>query len=488
MSIVKRIAARFALRKSLAAFSKASKKSILKAVRLLKRLAPKGYKESLDKFRVMVENDHPGVELVRNIGQNIGKQGQKKLIGNLLVNQEFFGEKLRADSKEKHKVQIPSFIVISPTYACNLNCVGCYAGEYGNKYHLEPELVFDIVRQANDLGIYFFTISGGEPFAWPHMFEMFEKFPESYFLIYTNGTLLDEVTCARLAKLGNATPAISIEGFEDETSGRRGDGMYRTIMDAMARLRKHGVFFGASVTHTTANHDAVTNEAFWEMLVENGACYSWIFQYIPIGIKPAMSLVPTPQQRKERYETVHRVRKRLPILLADFWNDGWLVNGCMAGGGQYLHINAKGLVEPCVFQHFAVDDIRKKSLVEVLHAPLFKAIRREIPYGENLLAPCMIIDHPEFMKKVIEEYGAVETHEGAATIVNELHEELVRRSKEWKEISQELWERDYADRDYHGKGFFTYEGCSECDICDGREKAADPYEDEEVESFREAGL
>jgi len=404
----------------------------------------------------MVDADHPGVRLIKNIGQHINSKNQEKLIGNLIINQEFFGERTRNQIKEKEKVSIPAFIVISPTYACNLNCVGCYAGEYGNKYALEKDLVFDIIKQANALGIYFFTISGGEPFAWPHLFEMLEKHSDSYFLIYTNGTLLSDSVCEKLSALGNGSPAISIEGFEEETSGRRGEGMYAKVIGAMQRLKTHGVFFGASVTHTSANHDAVVNEAFWDTLVENGACYAWIFQYMPIGLKPELSLMPSPQQRKERYDIVWKVRRSRPILVADFWNDGWLVNGCMAGGAQYLHINAKGLVEPCVFQHFAVDDIREKKLLEVLKSPYFKAIQKEIPYSENLLTPCMIVDHPELMKEFIEKYGAKETHEGASTIVNEFHEYLLNYSKEWKEISQEIWERDFCGRQKVEKGYFAY--------------------------------
>ena len=456
MSTITRVFMNIALKKSLIAFSKASKKSILTALKVLRNIAPKSNKAPITKLIGMVETNHPGVSLIKYIGRNISVKSQEKLIQNLVLNNQFYGEKWRQQAKEREKVQVPGFIVISPSYACNLNCVGCYAGEYGNKYHLEKELVFDIIKQANDLGIYFFTISGGEPFAWPPLLEMLETFQDSYFLIYTNGTLLTDDVCEKLSRLGNGSPAISIEGFEKETTDRRGEGMYETVMGAMQRLKKYGVFFGASVTHTRANHEAIVDEAFWQSLVDNGACYAWIFQYIPIGIKPNFELMPTPQQRKERYEITRKVRHSMPMLIADFWNDGSLVNGCMAGGAQYLHINAKGLVEPCVFQHFAVDDIRKKPLVEVLRAPFFKAIQQEIPYCENLLRPCMIIDHPEILKSMVEKYGAEETHDGAATIINELHEQLMDSAEEWRVIAEELWAKDYGYKKVPEKGIFTY--------------------------------
>jgi MoaA/NifB/PqqE/SkfB family radical SAM enzyme len=474
MLAIKRVIANFALKRSLKAFSKASTKNIAIAVRLLKKVSPKYYINALNSIVKMAEENHPGISLVKYIGQNISVKCQEKLLGNLILNHVFFGVKLRKDAQDREKLQTPNFIVISPSYACNLNCVGCYAGEYGNKYSLEKELVFDIISEANSLGMFFFTISGGEPFAWPHLFETIEKFKDSYFLIFTNGTLLTEDACKKLSMLGNASPAISIEGFEQETSGRRGDGIYNTILESMHRLKKHGVFFGASVTHTSANHNAVMDEKFWDLLIENGACYAWIFQYIPIGINPDLKLMPSPQQRKERLSIVRKVRSSKPILVADFWNDGYLANGCLAGGAQYLHINAKGLVEPCVFQHFAADNIREKgSLVEVLKSPYFKAIQEEIPYSENLLAPCMIIDHPELMKEMVEKYGVKETHEGASTIINELHEYLKEYSKEWRTISQEIWDRDFSWKEPVGKGYFTYKGsCPAACSCEHKKNVA----------------
>ena len=75
------------------------------------------------------------------------------------------------------------------------------------------------------------------------------------------------------------------------------------------------------------------------------------------------------------------VRRTKPVFTADFWNDGCLTNGCMAGGRLYLHVNYRGDVEPCVFIHFATHNImdmysRGEHLWDVLQTPLFKAVRR----------------------------------------------------------------------------------------------------------------
>ena len=60
-------------------------------------------------------------------------------------------------------------------------------------------------------------------------------------------------------------------------------------------------------------------------------------------------LIANADQRKKAYELIRQARKEQPLFALDFWNDGEYVQGCIAGGRHYLHINANGDVEPCAF-------------------------------------------------------------------------------------------------------------------------------------------
>lgn len=62
------------------------------------------------------------------------------------------------------------------------------------------------------------------------LLDIFEKYNDMFFLVYTNGTLITPEIAKRLAKLGNATPAISVEGYEKETDERRGKGVYKKFL------------------------------------------------------------------------------------------------------------------------------------------------------------------------------------------------------------------------------------------------------------------
>src|SRR5512145_637282 len=229
---------------------------------------------------------------------------------------------------------------------------------------------------------------------------IFRDYDDMFFLTYTNGTLLDQGTVDALARLGNVAPGISVEGYRESTDGRRGAGVYDKVLAAAERLREAGVLFGVSVTYTRRNVPEVTSEEFVSHWVDRGAIFAWYFMFMPVGQDPVLELVPTPEQRLLCGERIAELRRTHPIFLADFWNDGPAAAGCLAAR-TYLHVLNSGQIEPCVFAHFGLDNIRDKSLVEAVNSPFFKAVRREFPYNDNgnLRRPCMIVDNPQVLRK-----------------------------------------------------------------------------------------
>ena len=73
------------------------------------------------------------------------------------------GTKKIRESRETHKCNIPWLILMDPTSACNLHCVGCWAAEYGSKLNLTFEEMDSVVTQGKELGVYFYLFTGGEP-------------------------------------------------------------------------------------------------------------------------------------------------------------------------------------------------------------------------------------------------------------------------------------------------------------------------------------
>jgi len=385
----------------------------------------------------------PGKKLLKRILTEANPNCKNKFISNLLVNSMILGN-FQRQRREKKGLPAPFLLVISPTMRCNLHCEGCYAGSYTKEEDLDIKVIDKVISEAKKLGVFFITISGGEPFIRKDLLEIFAKHNDVMFQIYTNGTLIDKKLAKKLAKLGNAVPAISVEGFKKETEERRGKGVFDKVILAMDNLKKERAYFGFSATSTRQNIEKF-DDRFIDFYIKKGCFFGWFFQYIPIGRNPDVGLAPTPEQRNKFREKVHKIREKKPIFVADFWNDGLYSNGCMAGGKKYLHINNRGDVEPCVFVHFAVDNIKNKSLKEVLNSNFFKDIRERQPFDENLLAPCMIIDHPEILREICEKNNAYPTHKGAESIVKdkEITKYLDLYSKKMGKLTARPWEERY---------------------------------------------
>ena len=98
-----------------------------------------------------------------------------------------------------------------------------------------------------------------------------------------------------------------------------------------------------------------------------GAKFAWFFTYMPVGVNAVPELLATAEQRKLMVERIRAFHKTKPLFTMDFWNDGEYVDGCIAGGRRYLHINANGDFEPCAFIHYFDSNLREKTLLEALH-------------------------------------------------------------------------------------------------------------------------
>ena len=362
-----------------------------------------------------------------------------KFAENLIVNEFITASPRREEFYSRYGFYPPFLLVISPTMRCNLNCYGCYAGEYDKGEELETGLIHRLLDEAREMGIYFITVSGGEPFLRGDLLDIFAAHEDIYFQVYTNGTFIDPPLAKTLARLGNVLPAISVEGWEEETNARRGPGVFQKILAAMSSLREEGVLFGFSATATRQNNELLISDEFVNFLAEQGCFIGWYFNYLPIGKKPTMDLMPTPEQRIYRRKRLVELREKTPMIMADFWNDGPLVGGCIAGD-RYLHINSRGDVQPCVFVHSSVDNIKKKSLAEVLNSEFFHAIRRRRPYSPNYYRPCMIIDHPHLLRQVVGECRAHPTHPYAEAILTEFSDELDLYALAYGKMADALWQ------------------------------------------------
>lgn len=363
---------------------------------------------------------------------------RERLIMNLITNSWLVGIPKRLELAENIGINIPWAILIDPTDRCNLRCRGCWAGEYAQKNDLDLSLLDRVISEGEALNIFFYVISGGEPLIRKNdLAELARRHPGSIFHIFTNGTLIDNGFARECAAAGNVVFAISIDGFEESTDSRRGRGTFQKVMRAAEVLKKHGLVYGFSATYHRHNVEEVTSDEFIDMLVDRGFRFGWLFTYIPVGADSDLDFMAAPQQRAYAFRRIRELRKSKPILLADFWNDGELTDGCIAGGRKYFHINAAGDVEPCAFIHYSTCNIKDVSLKEALGNPLFKAYQKRQPFNSNFLRPCPLIDNPTCLAECVSESGARSTQKVPVN-ADEMAASLDGYAKEWGAIADRL--------------------------------------------------
>lgn len=385
-------------------------------------------------------------KFVQDIVKNTDKNCLKKFFVNFFANAVWFGKDQRA-KLEQEGGEVPLLILLSPSMRCNLRCTGCYAGNYSKEDDISEEEVDRLVKEARELGIYYIIILGGEPFINKYMLKIYEKYNDVMFTPFTNGTLITPEVADKIKELGNVIPMLSLEGFEEETDGRRGKGIFNKVMNVMDMLKERGILFGVSSATNRYNIDTVTSDKFIDMLIEKGSKMSWYFLYMPVGENPNIKNMLTPEQRLYLGERTRKIRTEKPYFTIDFFNDAPYVGGCIAGK-YYCHINSKEDVEPCIFAHFATCNIKDKPLKEAFKTEYFKELRNRQPYNRNLLLPCMMIDNTEVIREVVAKTGAYPTDPNAARMVEdpEFMYELDRLSEEFKPKAKKAWKEVFDEK------------------------------------------
>ena len=214
-------------------------------------------------------------KLIRSLWTDVDDGVRRKLFENFAINASLIGSPRQIQIGKENDCNVPWAVLMDPTSACNLHCIGCWASEYGNKLNLTLEELDSIIRQSKKMGTYFFIYSGGEPTVRrDDIFRLCDMHPDCAFLAFTNGTLIDEAFADEMLRVKNFVPAISIEGFEEETDSRRGKGTYKKVIETMQLLTRKKLPYGISLCYTSTNTEVIGSEEYIDQMISLGAKFA----------------------------------------------------------------------------------------------------------------------------------------------------------------------------------------------------------------------
>ncbi len=361
-----------------------------------------------------------------NLEEHIAK-GVEKIVSDTLKasmkdpRESAFMLKFAAASRKATKIRrklaesgehIPSFLIASITSSCNLHCAGCYSRFNRATTDSEPvrqlscEKWQEIFREAEELGVSFIMLAGGEPMLRRDVIENAGKMQNILFPIFTNGIFLNEQYLELFDRCRNLIPVMSIEGGKETTDARRGAGVYERLIANMDAFHKKNLLFGASVTVTSENIREVTSPGFIGTLADRGCRLVFFIEFVPVT-DDARHLAPGEAEREFLKSRMDRLREVYPdMILLAFPGDERADGGCMAAGRGFFHINSHGGAEPCPFSPYSDINVCETSLREAMQSRLFRALRDGDFLDDDHVGGCVLYEKREQVEALLQKAAA----------------------------------------------------------------------------------
>ncbi len=345
----------------------------------------------------------------------------------------------------------PAFLMISLTDRCNYSCRGCWVSRSGRE--LDLAAVDSAIKSAKSMGSHFFGLLGGEPLLCPHILKILENHPDCYFQIFTNGSMLTPVFARELARLGNATAVISIEGLRGESARRRGsERAFDAALKAMENCRREGLFFGAASSVCRANLAELADMAHLDFLAGCGAHYMWYYIYRPVGPDPDAGMALDAGEVAALRKFIVDARRSAPLIVIDaYWDDmGRAI--CPAASGLSHHISPGGDLEFCPPIQFAAERMAPSSdLADLFANSEFLAGLRKLAASDS--RGCILLKNPQALLEFVKSRGAADTS-GRGTAAAELGAMRPRADHDME--GSEIPERGAVYRFLKKKYFFGF--------------------------------
>lgn len=350
----------------------------------------------------------------------------------------------------------PAFLFLSVTDKCNLSCQGCWVTPANPTRQLDSDTLHHIINESKAQGSSFFGILGGEPLLHPDIMDVMEAHPDCYFLLFTNGQLIDDACAGRMRRMGNVSPLISIEGNPTVSDIRRGGkNVYEKTLMGLENCRKHRLITGVATSVCKSNMEDLASDAFIDAMIDQGVHYLWYYIYRPVGPNPSPELCLSPEEITQLRRFIVNARSRFPALIVDAYWDAEGKALCPAAVGMSHHISPCGHVEPCPPIQFAADRLDKESnILDILNRSDFLRDFRNLACDTS--RGCILMDRPDLLKHLVSQ-AMVKDTTGRNTGIKELAKMTCRAShhQPGQEIPETHWPYRFAKK-YWFFGFGAY--------------------------------
>lgn len=349
--------------------------------------------------RVKKNNDDSVAYSYSRLKQNEDETGKRNKLKREKPN--VYEKILKFDEKIRRGESI-AIIQFQYNFACNFRCVHCSIKRFqgpNKKRQFTIEDVKNLSRQADELGLARFVITGGEPLFFKDFDVLVAAIDPKKFYINcdTNGWFLDEKRAKHLKSIGVDRIQLSIDSLEpaEHDAFRRAKGAHARTLRAVDACKKAGldIFIQTVVTKQRLHSDEFLK--FVKYFNDQGIGV-FVTYAKPVGSWEGNFDVLVDKKDMDYMRELEKKHKIFTHLTPAYG----LNLGCIAVKGMFS-VTQYGDVLPCPYTHVSIGN--------VFYEPLKDIIKRGLNikfFGEHY-DTCLIAEDRNFIHNYIEKkvYG-----------------------------------------------------------------------------------
>lgn len=320
----------------------------------------------------------------------------------LKARKPYVAAKLANITAMEERGEISPIIRLEKSYLCNFQCTHCSA-EYYMDRHLKKVFkiedarrkidlndIRELSRQADEMGLARFVITGGEPLVMKDFDAVVEAIdPEKHYVITdTNGWFLDDKRAKHLKEIGVEKVQLSLDSFieKDHDEFRNKPKSYKRVMRAIDASLDAGLNLLLS---TVLIKGRAKTKEFLDMC--KFATEKGVGLYVSYA-KPTGSCTDHPEFviDKEDADILRELEKEYNVF-SHMTPAYGSFKGCITVKG-IITVTSTFEVTPCPYIDFSLGNLRETPLKEVLA----RGMRN--PWLGPHRPDCLIGEDPKFIK------------------------------------------------------------------------------------------
>lgn len=261
-------------------------------------------------------------------------------------------------------------LVFLVTTRCNFNCRHCLR-DAGKPRDLGLDLAEKILTGAKKYNFDHVTLTGGEPFVYPHLKKLVELISaHGYrFSFVTNGyNFASHIDLLMKFKEKISFVAFSLESHDEKQhDAMRQEGSYAKLMEDFSLCKKHRIPFRIVTAVSAANYDQLGGIAV--LAKKKGASLLVLTTVLPCPRAEDNKLVLDAEKRQELFLTYMTLSRmiRLPIVAGADIRANSNIKLCASLNMTEIAVDPDGnIVHCCEFSNFGTEAVCRHAIVTTL--------------------------------------------------------------------------------------------------------------------------